>query len=361
MSAEQARERLLETVERELTNEVARHVARAEESARLAADERARELVLRAMASVRGSVAVEGTISLVELPSDEMKGRIIGREGRNIRAARDATGVDLHRRRHPAGGPALVVGPDAARRSPPDRLQRLVEDGRIHPARIEEVVEKVRAEADEEARERGEAGAFELGITGLHARLVKLLGRLSFVTTTASRCSSARSEAALIAGELGDELRLSGDALQRAGLLHDVGGGDRQGAGTAPRDRPRRPRDEASASSRPSTHPIAAGPATTPPARRKRSCLHRRRIAVSAPRGRASDNLQRHIDRLEKVERMALAHEGVERAAAVQAGRELRVHVRAEAITDEQALLLARTWPWRSRRRSITRARSGSS
>ncbi|MCU0225073.1 MAG: Rnase Y domain-containing protein [Acidobacteria bacterium] len=341
LSAEQARERLLETVERELTGEVARHVARAEESARLTADERARELVLRAMAAVRGAVAVEGTISLVELPSDEMKGRVIGREGRNIRALEHTTGVDLLVDDTPRA--ILLSSWDPLRRTIAARsLQKLVEDGRIHPARIEEVVEKARAEADEEARERGEAIAFELGVTGLHERLVLLTGRLSFATDHGQSLLQRAREVALIAGELADEMRLSGDALRRAGLLHDVARADKvpllQHPAIASADLATRFGEQPAV-----THPIRllAQPNDAPRTPEGVVLATARRIVVSRP-GARNDNLQRHMDRLDEVEKLALAHEGIERAAAVRAGRELRVHVRAEATSDDQALLLAR-------------------
>lgn len=341
LSADEARQRLLERLQDELQGEMARHVTRAEETARLSADERARELVLRSIAAVRGSVTAEGTISIVELPSDEMKGRVIGREGRNIRALEHTTGVDFLVDDTPRA--ILLSSWDPLRRTIAARaLQKLVEDGRIHPARIEEVLDKAREEADEESRERGEAVAFELGVTGLHERLVLLLGRLSFVIDHGQNLLQRAREVALIAGELADELRFSGDTLRRAGLLHDVARADKvpllQHPALASAELATRFGENAAV-----MHPIRllAQPNDAPRTPEGVVLATARRIVVSRP-GARDENLQRHIDRLEEVERIALAHEAVERAAAVRAGRELRVHARAEQLSDEQALLLAR-------------------
>ncbi len=341
LSADDARQRLLERLQEELQGEVARHVARAEESARLGAEERARELVLRAIAAVRGSVTAEGTVSVVELPSDEMKGRVIGREGRNIRALEHTTGVDFLVDDTPRA--ILLSSWDPLRRTIAARaLQKLVEDGRIHPARIEEVLEKAREEADEESRERGEAVAFELGVTGLNDRLVLLLGRLSFIVDHGQNLLQRAREVSLIAGELANELRLSGETLRRAGLLHDVARADKvpllQHPALASAEIATRFGESPAVA-----HAIRllAQPNDAPRTPEGVVLATARRIVVSRP-GARDDNLQRHVDRLEEVERIALTHEGVERAAAVRAGRELRVHVRAEQLTDEQALLLAR-------------------
>ena len=341
LTADQARAELLERVERETGSEVARLLSKADEQARATAEERARELVLEAMASLRGGVAGEGTISIVRLPSDEMKGRVIGREGRNIRALEQATGVDLLVDDTPEA--ILLSSWDPLRRSIAVRaVRKLVEDGRIHPARIEEVVEQTREEADEEARERGEAAAFEVGVAGLHDRLVLLLGRLSFLRDHGQSLLDRVRETALIAGAIADAMRLDGDPLRRAGLLHEVARADKDPLRTHPAiasaDLAKRFGEGPAV-----TQPIRAlaQPPDTPRTPRGVILVTARRMAIARP-GARNDNLQRFMDRLADAEEIALAHEGVERAFAVRAGRELRVHVRADDFPDDRTILLAR-------------------
>lgn len=341
LNSEQARERLLAEVETAIKSEISRVVQKADEQARADSDTRARELVLGAMASLRGSVTSEGTITVVHLPSDEMKGRVIGREGRNIRALEHATGVDLLVDDTPRA--ILLSSWDPLRRTIAARaLQKLVEDGRIHPARIEEVVEKTREETDEEARERGEAIVYELGLTGLHERLVLLLGRLSFIHDQGRTLLTRAREVALVAGELADELRLSGETLRRAGLLHEVARADKTPLAAHPA------LASADLVTRFGEGPGVVNPiralAQPPDAPRTPEGVvlgTARRVVLSRP-GARDGNVQRHLDRLADVEQLALAHEGIDRAAAVRAGRELRVHVRADQIPDEDTVLLAR-------------------
>ncbi|GAB4371430.1 MAG: ribonuclease Y [Acidobacteriota bacterium] len=341
LSEEQARSQLLSRVEQEAQADVARVLAKADEQARASAEERARELVLEAMAGIRGAVAGEGTISVVRLPSDEMKGRVIGREGRNIRALELATGVDLLVDDTPEA--ILLSSWDPLRRAIAVRaLGKLVEDGRIHPARIEEVVEQTREEADEEARELGEAAAFEVGVAGLHERLVLLLGRLSFLRDHGHSLLARARETALIAGAIADAMRLDGEPLRRAGLLHEVARADKEPlrthAALASADLAKRFGERAAV-----TQAIRAlaQPPDTPRTPNGVILVTARRMAFSRP-GARHENLQRFIDRLAAAEEIALAHEGVERAYAVRAGRELRVHVRAEEFPDERTILLAR-------------------
>ncbi len=341
LSEEVAKERLLAEVGEEIQGEVARMIQKADRQARLAAEDRARDATLVAMSAVRGRVAGEGTITIVQLPSDEMKGRIIGREGRNIRALEHATGVDLLVDDTPQA--ILLSSWDPLRRTIAARALRvLVEDGRIHPARIEEVVEKTRVEADEEARERGETAAFELGVTGLHERLMLLLGRLGFSTVHGHSLLQRSREVAQFAGMLADELTESGDTLRRAGLLHAIARAEKEPLLAHPAVA------SADIAQRFGEAPEVTGPirALAQPADAPRTpegvlLVTARRLVLSRPGGR-NENLQRHMDRLDDVEKLATARDGIERAVAVRAGRELRVHVRGEDFRDDESLLLAR-------------------
>lgn len=341
LSAEDARKRLLEQVEGEIQGEVSRLLHKADEQARSGAEELTREMVLESMATLRGSVVGEGTVSVVMLPSDEMKGRVIGREGRNIRALEQATGVDLLVDDTPEA--ILLSSWDPLRRTIATRaLRQLVEDGRIHPARIEEVVEKTREEADEEARDRGEQLAFEVGATGLDERLIKLLGRLSFFLDEGQSYFDRAREVALVAGAIADEMRLDGDALRRAGLLHEIARADKTPMkghfAAASADLATR-LGEGSAV----TDPIRAlaQPPDAPRTPQGVILVTARRMSLSRP-GARRDNLQGFVDRQSRVEEIALAREGVDKAFAVRAGRELRVHVRADAFSDDKTLALAR-------------------
>ncbi len=341
LTTEEARRQLLARVEEESASEVARLLSKADEQARSTAEERARELVIDAMASLRGAVAGDGTISIVRLPSDEMKGRVIGREGRNIRALEMATGVDLLVDDTPEA--ILLSSWDPLRRAIAVRaLGKLVEDGRIHPARIEEVVEQTRDEADEEAREVGEAAAYEVGVAGLHERLVLLLGRLSFLRDHGRSVLARARETALIAGAIADAMRLDGEPLRRAGLLHEIARTDKEPLRTHPAiasaDLAQRFGERPT-----TTQPIRAlaQPPDTPRTPQGVILVTARRMAISRP-GARHENLQRFMDRLAEAEEIALAREGVERACAVRAGRELRVHVRAQDYPDDRTILLAR-------------------
>lgn len=341
LSAEEAKRQLMQRVETEIEGDIARLLQKADEAVRATADEKARAAVLQAMAALRGSVCGQGTVSLVTLPSDEMKGRVIGREGRNIRALEQATGVDLLVDDTPEA--ILLSTWDPLRRTIATRaLRLLVEDGRIHPARIEEVVEKSRAEADEEAREFGEKAAFEVGVAGLHERLVLLLGRLSFFREQGSDLLQRAIEVGVIAGVIGDELRLDGPALRRAGLLHEIARADKSLLKApiflASADIAQRYGEKPSV-----TQPIRAlaQPPDTPRTPLGVVLTTARRMALSRP-GARNENLQRFMDRLSLAEEIALAKEGVEKAVAVRAGRELRVHVRADSFTDDRTILLAR-------------------
>lgn len=342
LTGEEARQQLLGAVEQEISGEVSRLIQKADRQARAQADQLARDRALTALAGLKGAVAAQGTVTVVTLPNDEMKGRVIGREGRNIRSLEHATGVDLLVDDTP--GAILLSSWDPLRRTIAARaLRLLVEDGRIHPARIEEVVEKTRQEADEEARERGESVVYELGLSGLHERLVLLLGRLSFFTVDGQNLLQRSQEVSQLCGVLGHELLAGGEELRRAGLLHEIARADKDPLSSHPAVASA---DIASRFGEPPsvTNPIRAlaQPADAPRTPDGVLLVTARRFVLSRP-GARRDNLQRHIDRQRQVEELALGHDGIDRAVAVRAGRELRVHVAGEAVDDESALLLART------------------
>lgn len=341
LTTEQARKQVLDDAEKEVRGDVARMIQRADESARRDAEEKAREALLAAMTQVRAATISDGTITVVTLPSDEMKGRVIGREGRNIRAIEQATGVDVLVDETPRT--ILLAAWDPERRAIAARsLRKLVEDGRIHPARIEEVVEKTRAELDEESRERGEQACHELALSGVHDRLMLALGRLDFVRDHGQQLLQRAKEVAQIAGALGEELRVNPEALRRAGLLHEVARAEKQPLSThwaiASADLVTRFGEQ------PPVAQAIRALASAPDAPRIALGVllnTARRISLSRPGGR-NDNLQRFLDRQREIESLALAREGVQTALAVRAGRELRVHLRADAVADDDAIIIAR-------------------
>lgn len=341
MTTDEARNLLLSNVEQSLRTDIARLTQKAANQARAAAEQEARESVIHAMTTLRGAVSSEGTVTLLTLPSDEMKGRIIGREGRNIRSLEHATGVDLLVDDTPRA--IMLSSWDPLRRAIATRaLGKLVEDGRIHPARIEEVVEATREEVDKEARERGEAAAFGIGVSGLHERLVLLLGRLSFITDHGQNLLQRAREVALLAGAIADELRIGGDVLRRAGLLHEIARADKTPL-TAPTpiasaDMALRFNESQTVAN---TIRALAQPPDAPRIPHGVVLTTARRTVLARP-GARDENLQRHIDRLSDVEAIATAQAGIERAVAVRAGRELRVHVRVDQSTDENTIILAR-------------------
>ncbi len=341
LTTDQARQRLMDEAEREVQADVARMVQRADEAARRESEDKAREATLRALSTLRGSVVAEGTITVVTLPSDEMKGRVIGREGRNIRALELATGVDLLVDDTPRA--ILLSSWDPLRRAVASRsLAKLVEDGRIHPARIEEVVDKTRQEVDEESRERGERVCFDLGLAGVHDRLILLLGRLDFMRDHGQNLLQRGREVAQLSGAIADELRVASDTLRRAGLLHEVARADQTPLLThwaiASADLATRFGEKPAVAA---TIRALASPPDAPRTPEGVILNTARRLSLSRP-GARNENLQRFMDRQQEIEALALARDGVEIAVAVRAGRELRVHLRADAVPDDGAHLMAR-------------------
>jgi ribonuclease Y len=340
MSADEARDLLVRQLESEARREAAALVKRIEAEARSTAAGRARQIVTEAIQRSAADHAIETTVSVVDLPSDDVKGRIIGREGRNIRALETATGVELIVDDTP--GAIILSSFDPLRREiARQTIERLLADGRIHPARIEEVVERVKGDLDETIRREGEAAAFELGLFDLHPELTRLMGRLKFRTSYGQNVLSHSKEVASLAGIMARELGLDPHVAMRAAFLHDIGKASvRELQGTHLEigiDLLRKYGE-----SEPVIQAVAAHhqdiewPSLE-------AMIVQAADAISAARpGARRDILESYVKRLEKLEGIADSFEGVSKAFALQAGREIRIVVESERISDEAAVWLSR-------------------
>jgi ribonuclease Y len=340
MSAEEAKEVLQRQIESDARHEMAGLLKRLEGETRETAAERAKQLVVEAIQRTAPEHAIETTVSVVDLPSDDLKGRIIGREGRNIRALEIATGVDLIVDDTP--GAIILSAFDPYRREiAKQAIERLIADGRIHPARIEEVVEKVRAEVEESVRKEGEAAAFELGLHDLHPDALRLMGRLKFRTSYGQNVLNHCKEVAYLAGLMAGELGLDRRLTVRAGFLHDIGKAiDREMQGTHVEigvDFLRRHGEsEPVLNAIASHHMDIDWPSLE-------AMLVQSADAISAARpGARRDILESYVKRLEKLEGIADSFKGVSKAFALQAGREVRIMVESEKISDEEATWLCK-------------------
>ncbi len=340
LTAQQAREELVRVMEDDAKIEAAHIVKRIEDEAREQAGRQAQRIIGMAVQRSASDYVSETTVSVVMLPNDEMKGRIIGREGRNIRALEMATGVDLIVDDTPEA--VILSGFDPFRREVARvALERLIVDGRIHPARIEEIVEKVKAEFEQKILQEGEAALLELGIPGVHPELLKLLGRLRYRTSYGQNVLQHSKEVAFLAGTMAAELRANVAVARRGGLLHDIGKAiDREIDGTHLQigiDLLRKYGETEEVVHSMACHHGDYDPQTV------EAVLVTAADALSAARpGARREVLETYVKRLEKLEEIASNFKGVQKTFAIQAGREIRIIVDSGKIGDEQALWLSK-------------------
>ncbi|MBO4505767.1 MAG: ribonuclease Y [Lachnospiraceae bacterium] len=340
LTSEQAKEYLIKTVEDDVKHETAVLIKDLEQKAKEEADKKARELIINAIQKTAADHVAEATITVVQLPSDEMKGRIIGREGRNIRTLETMTGVDLIIDDTPE---AVVLSAfDPVRREIARiALERLIVDGRIHPARIEEMVEKAQKEVEQTIREAGESALIETGVHNLHPELVRLLGKMKFRTSYGQNALKHSIEVALLSGHLAGELGLDVRLAKRAGLLHDIGKSiDQEMEGTHVQigvDLCRKYKE--------SNIVINAVEAHHGDVEFQSliACVVQAADTISAARpGARRETLETYTSRLKQLEDITNGFKGVEKAYAIQAGREVRVMVVPEQVNDDEMVLMAR-------------------
>ncbi|MGD8668091.1 MAG: ribonuclease Y, partial [Desulfobacterales bacterium] len=340
LSAEQAKELLIRAMENEARYEGARLIKKIENEAKEHADRKSKKILATAIQRYAGEYVAERTVSVVQLPSDEMKGRIIGREGRNIRAIEAATGVDLIIDDTPEA--VILSGFNPVRREVARlSLMRLISDGRIHPARIEDVVKKVGQEVDVAVKEAGEQAAFDLGVHGIHNELIKTIGQLKFRTSYAQNVLQHSVEVGFLCGIMASELGLNAKMARRMGLLHDIGKAidhEVEGPHAVIGSRLAKKFNE----SPKVVHAIASHHEDVPP-NSVYSLLVQAADGLSGARpGARKELLENYIKRLEDLENIANSFKGVSNTYAIQAGRELRVIVESETISDEEAILVSR-------------------
>ncbi len=339
-TVDEAKAYLIKNVETECTHEAAMKIKEIETRYKEEADEKAREIITLAIQRCAADHVAEATVSVVPLPNDEMKGRIIGREGRNIRSIENLTGVDLIIDDTPE---AITVSSfDPVRREIARlALEKLIQDGRIHPTRIEEMVDKARREVDATIKAEGERAVFETGVRGLHPELVKLLGRQKYRTSYGQNVLNHSKEVAYIAGLLASELGVDVATAKRAGLLHDLGKSvDHEMEGSHVQlgvELARRYRESDEV-----IHAIEAHHGDVEP-HTVIACLVQAADTISAARpGARRENIESYIKRLEKLEELTSSFKGVETSYAIQAGREIRIMVKPEEVSEDEMVLLAR-------------------
>ncbi len=340
LTSEQAKEYLLKAVEEDVKHDTAKLIKEMETKAKEESDKKAKEFVVAAIQKCAVDHVAETTISVVPLPSDEMKGRIIGREGRNIRAFETMTGVELIIDDTPE---AVVLSSfDPIRREVARiALEKLIVDGRIHPARIEEMVDKARREVEQVIREEGEAAVLEVGLTGIHPELVRLLGRMRFRTSYGQNALKHSIEVAQLSGVLAGEIGLDVRVAKRAGLLHDIGKSiDHEVEGShisIGADLCRKYKESPTVINAVEAHHGDVEPATLI------ACIVQASDAISAARpGARRETIETYTNRLKQLEDIVNKYKGVEKSFAVQAGREVRVMVVPEQVSDADMVLMAR-------------------
>jgi len=340
ISIEQAKQELFDRVESEIKHELAQRLDELETKFKEEADDKAKNILSLAIQRYASDHVSEATVSSVALPSDEMKGRIIGREGRNIQKIETLTGVELVIDDTPET--ITLSGFDPVRREVARiALERLISDGRIHPARIEEMVEKAQKEVEASVKQAGERATFEVGIHGIHPDLVKLLGRLKYRTSYGQNVLKHSIEVAFLAGIMADELGLDSTIAKRAGLLHDIGKAfphDVEGSHVEIGVNAAKKYKE----SREVVHAIEAHHNDVEP-KTIIAVLVQAADAISAARpGARREDMENYIKRLEKLEEIAKSFDGIDKAFAIQAGREIRVMVKPEEVNDAGMKVIAR-------------------
>ena len=339
LTIEEAKQDLLGRIEEELTHETAIRIAEAEARFKEDADQKAREIISTAIQRCAADQVSEATVSVVALPSDDMKGRIIGREGRNIRTIEQLTGCDLIIDDTPEAITLSSFDP-VRRETARIALEKLIADGRIHPARIEETVEKARKEVENAIKKAGEKATFETGIHGINHELVKILGRLKYRTSYGQNVLDHSIEVSFISGMLAEELGVDATVAKRAGLLHDIGKAMTQeiegshvqiGVDLAKKYR----------ESKDVIHAIEAHHGDVE-AKTLIAQIVQAADAISAARpGARRENVENYIKRLQKLEEIATGFEGVEKSYAIQAGREVRIMVKPEQVSDDKMVIIA--------------------
>jgi ribonuclease Y len=340
MTSDQARAQLVESIQESARNDAARYVKATEEEARATADKKCKWIMGNAIQRYASDYVAESTVSVVPLPNEEMKGRIIGREGRNIRTLESATGVDLIIDDTPEA--VILSAFDPIRRQIAKiSLERLISDGRIHPARIEEVVEKVKKELDQSIKEAAESATFDLGVHNVHAEVARLIGRLKYRTSYAQNVLQHSREVSYLCGIMASELGLDPKFARRAGLLHDIGKAidhETEGSHALIGAEVARRHGESDAV----INAIAAHHEEEEP-KSVEAILVQAADALSAARpGARREMLEAYVKRMEKLEDIADSFKGVHKAYAIQAGREVRIIVQENQVSDGDTVYLAR-------------------
>jgi len=340
LTSDQAKEYLLKSVEADVKHDTAKLIKELETRAKEEADKKAKEYVVTAIQRCAADHVAETTVSVVQLPSDEMKGRIIGREGRNIRTLETMTGVELIIDDTPEA--VVLSGFDPVRREVARiALERLIVDGRIHPARIEEMVEKAQKEVENMMREEGEAAALEVGIHGIHPELVKLLGKMKFRTSYGQNALKHSIEVAQLSGLLASEIGVDVRLAKRAGLLHDIGKSvDHEMEGSHVQlgsELCKKYKESATVINAVESHHGDVEPTSLI------SCIVQAADTISAARpGARRETLETYTNRLKQLEDITNSFKGVDKSFAIQAGREVRIMVVPEQVSDDDMVLMAR-------------------
>jgi ribonuclease Y len=340
LTAEEDKNKLMDSMVEEARHESAKAIKVVEEEARQEADKRAKKIIATTIQRYAGDYVSEATVSVVHLPSDDMKGRIIGREGRNIRALEAATGMDLIIDDTPEA--VIISGFNPVRREVARlSLEKLIADGRIHPARIEEIVAKTSEELEQVIREAGEQATFELGIHGLNNELIKYLGRLKYRTSYSQNQLQHSIEVGFLCGVMAGELGMNPRQAKRAGLLHDIGKAvDQEAEGVHAligADLAKRYCESPKV-----VHTIAAHHEDVPPEGIMDVLVQAADSLSGARPGARREMLETYVKRLEDLEKVALSFGGISKSYAIQAGREIRLIVESEKVNDEEAALLSR-------------------